>query len=229
MGADSIPDNVEENETPDDEQARMENEFNRKLNSGIRGHLSRHQKAMDEQLKTMTASLREEILNEIRAGKPESEEGAKKEEDSEVSRLKARLANMEKKANDSEAQRIKEKQESLKVRERAALSSALREVGVEGPKLKAAIALLYTEEGRVGTDQDGNVIFKFQRDGYIEEMSLADGMEEWVATSDGKHFVPAKNVGGAGSTGGLPPSKSKKAWSKAEARKELARGIMREF
>jgi len=89
--------------------------------------------------------------------------------------------------------------------------------------------VLHTEDHRVKRDKDGNIVFEFQRDGYKDHKSLAEGVAEWLGTDEGKHYAPARVGGGSGATGGQANAqgRSTAGMSKAEQKRAAKRDLMR--
>jgi hypothetical protein len=55
------------------------------------------------------------------------------------------------------------------------------------------------DRGVVARDADGNVVFKSKdKRGAEEVLSLEEGITAWVATDEGKEYLPAKDSGGSG-------------------------------
>jgi hypothetical protein len=88
----------------------------------------------------------------------------------------------------------------------AAAKDALGQAGVPASKHAKAMAWLRTkrvDDGKpvIETMPDGRIIWREQRKGYIEDLALADGIKAWIATDDGKDFLPPTGQQGTG-TGG---------------------------
>ena len=83
--------------------------------------------------------------------------------------------------------------------ERARLSGLLQEAGISGAKLKAAVAVLHTEDRRVKRDADGSIVFVAD-DG--DEVPLAAGIKTWLNSEEGKTYLPPRGSSGSGATPG---------------------------
>jgi hypothetical protein len=107
-------------------------------------------------------------------------------------------------------QQALEKEEAAKAklaaqtREESVLATAAL-TGAGVLSVKGALALLKTE-GRIGRNADGEVVFKMPRDlggeRFEEEMSLEEGIKEWLATEDGKIYQPPRGVEGSNNNPG---------------------------
>jgi len=122
--------------------------------------------------------------------------GARKPSAAEIAAKKAmtQVKNLEKKMQEERAAAEAAKKLAEEKEERLALTQALTEVGVRGSK--AALNHLKAE-GRIGRNADGELIFKMPRDGYEEEMSLEEGLTEWLSTDEGKLFAPPRGSEGS--------------------------------
>jgi hypothetical protein len=79
---------------------------------------------------------------------------------------------------------------------RSKLGEELGKVGIVDPaRVKAASALLITEEGRVRLDEDGNAVFAESADSVLD---LATGIKAWAKSEDAKIFIPATGARGSG-------------------------------
>ena len=103
------------------------------------------------------------------------------------------------KKKDIEQQAILDKQR--RTEERQTLTAALEKAGVKTTLRAAAVALL-TERGLVKRDQDGNILFDHKdKDGNVEALPVEAGIGKWVATDEGKEYLPPKDAGGSGDRG----------------------------
>lgn len=123
----------------------------------------------------------------------------------------------------AERARKEEKEKLLRQEERSSLTDALREKGVEGPLLKAAAAVLYTEEQRITRNDSGDIVFKMEEDGFEQEFSVNEGIAKWLETEEGRSFKPARPAAGSGAQrfNNSTPTTNKKKRSKQEAMAEL--------
>lgn len=109
-------------------------------------------------------------------------------------------------------------QKSRTDEERATVLAALTEKGVTGPKARAALALLHTEDKRVVRDEDGKIIFR-DDDGPAD---FRKGFEAWINSEEGKHFLPARGAAGSGTAqGGQRTGTSGKPMTKKQIGMEM--------
>lgn len=174
-------------------------------------HNTRMQKIMDAKMEDMSKTFLSTLdqLKETIAGIGEPLDGGdekKKISDEDAIRAKyeARIAQVEKRADAAESRRAEEEQKAKVAQERQRLNAALSEAGVDKGRVRAAVALLYTEDNRVGRDADNEITFKMQRDGYVDDLTLEDGIGEWLKSDEGKHFAPPMGARGSGAEGGRP-------------------------
>jgi hypothetical protein len=149
------------------------------------------------------------ILEELRAGKKTGDgEGAAdegKNADPEVakkmSKMEERLVAAERKAKASEDEALQMKTESAKEKERGALTSALQGK-IKPALLPAAVSLLYNERHMIKRNKDGDIVFEMKRKDYIDELTVEEGVLEWLTTPEGKEYVPPVVAGGTGDKDG---------------------------
>lgn len=156
------------------------------------------------------------------AGQTAGGQAAAPSNDKEIRKLQKQLARMnaerdtEKKANEEAA--AKNRRDT----ERSKLGEALASAGIAGAKLKAAIALLHTEEARIRTNDEGKIVFV---DG-DDETDLAAGIKAWLQTEDGKSFAPPRGAAGAGTKPGKPPA-GKQGEDKSSEKVRVGREMLR--
>ena len=167
------------------------------VNAAITQRLSQYDQKLEETLATqmeqLTATLKPEETDES----PEAGD--------EVKAMRARLKEMEALLTAEKQERDKERQLRNVNEERAALREALQAEGVPPERVKAAVAVLYTEDKRVGRDEDGNIQFLTQEREYVDRAPLKEGVAKFLKTDEGKIFMPARDVAGSGNRGGKAP------------------------
>lgn len=156
-----------------------------------------------------------EVADKVKPGDTETEtaaEKAKREKDGKfkakdgevdpaIARLEQQLADLTK-ANKASAEKA-EKAELAKAKseEQSAIRDALSANGV--PAERQRLALLALEaDGRVKRDASGKIIYSAPRKGYEDPLDLGDGIKEYLATDEGKQFVPPLGTGGTGTGAG---------------------------
>ncbi len=191
-------------------------------NAAMASHSTRLKKSLQKDLEESVGKLLSPLMEQIAAlsggagktkaegagGGDPAEQLAAKYQDT-INRLEQRAKELDAQVQSERTEREKERSERLRGEENSALASALREAGVPEGKLRAAIAL-HKEDGLVGRNDEGKVVYKIQKTGYVDEVELADGVKAWMSSKEGQEFAPARGVGGSGSGPGtgkkLPPN-----------------------
>lgn len=195
-------------------------------NAAQSSHATRMNKHFDKRFSEIQETITQSVSAQLEALK-EALSGTGKPPDAkpaELEQMQAKYAKqietLQAKVEAADRAREEEKSRASRNEERSALTDALRAGGVDGPLLKSAIALLFTEEKRIGRGDDGSIVFKTTKDGFDEEMSIKDGVAEWLTSEEGKHYAPARPVAGSGNTGGALP-RGKQPRTKMDALREL--------
>lgn len=148
-----------------------------------------------------------------------------------IKKAAAKIDALTKQMAAKEAEAAKEKAELLQRQEKADMLAALTAAGVT--TAKGAYATL-KEDGRIRRNADGELVMVTVKDyGGVraeEEVPVAAGIKEWLATEDGKHFAPPRGGGDGSGTvvrgGGRGGAKLSKEEAKAEAQRLLSRFIL---
>lgn len=184
-------------------------DFKKGLGKAIEGEVGKAVKAidltkgLDEKLEAKLEGLKAELKPKDPPDdkKPDDKKAgaasASVTDDPEFKKLQSKLAEMEastkasaKRAEDAEAAR---KSELLATAVRDALAA-----GGADPK-RLAIALSHLQaKGVVKLDDKGAPGFTFKREWGDEFVAAEAGAKEWLATEEGKFFVPATNKQGTG-------------------------------
>jgi len=188
---------------------------NKTVNAAASGRDTRMSKVFDKKLTDKLAEFKQEIADIVSSSQPKPLTEEQKKTASESSNADERIAQLQKQ-NEAKLKELTNKVEAAETartaaldkantdEERQLLTNALREHGIEGSRLKGAIALLYTEECKVGRSENNGIIFKAQRDGYTDELTLEAGVEEWLK-GDGQAYLPPRAASGSGNIGGRSP------------------------
>jgi hypothetical protein len=116
-----------------------------------------------------------------------------------LSEMEKRVQAAEKRAAEEATARDGERKARMRDEERSTLADALREAGVSEPaRLKGAMALLFTEEGRVKRDESGNIKFRVQKEGYEDLEDVKKAVKDWTASDEGKAYLPPRAASGSG-------------------------------
>ena len=218
-------DNEDEKETLDAEA--ISNLIDAKLNGALRNALKPEGligKTFAKALEPVTALLTKQAEDKAEREKAEQERAEQEKTKTAAgtgaadSEWKKKLDQLQRKFDEesearkkAETEREAERQTAKREEERAVLASALRKNGVDEARVKAAGALLYLEDKRVVRDADGKIVFKKAlKGGDFEDVSVEDGIADWVKSDDGKVFLPAKGAGGSGGNGLKHPPTSGK-------------------
>lgn len=162
----------------------------------------------------------------------EGQDAAKKTTatDPALKRMAAKIEALHKQAAAKEEASAKEKAELLQRQEKSDMLAALSAAGVT--TAKGAYAML-KEEGRIKRNADGELVIVVMKD-YAgakmeEEVPIAAGVKEWLATDDGKHFALPRGGGdGSGTVIRGGAQRSGGTLSKEEAKRE-AQSMLTKF
>lgn len=87
------------------------------------------------------------------------------------------------------------------------LRGALKAAGVADPLVDAAAAM-FRQKGMIKRKDDGSIIVPVQRNQhgqtFTEELGIPAFVGEWTKSEEGKHYLPARRVGGGGPGGQGP-------------------------
>lgn len=144
-----------------------------------------------------------------------------------IKKAAAKIDALQKQMQAKEEAAAKEKAELLQRQEKADMLAALTAAGVT--TAKGAYATL-KEDGRIRRNADGELVMVVVKD-YAgtkaeEEVPIAAGIKEWLATDDGKCFLPPRGGGDGSATvirGGA--SRTGSALSKDEAKREAQKAL----
>jgi hypothetical protein len=154
--------------------------------------------------------LGETIAAEVAKLKPEAppeQKPGEKKADPEVAALKAKLEEVTAKLTTEAAERQKAVEATKNEKALAALKTALGPL-VRPEALEIAASHLFVAQKRITTDEQGNPLIKVRKAAYAGgaeedvELPLADGIQHWMKSSEGKFFAPAPGGGGADPKGG---------------------------
>lgn len=107
------------------------------------------------------------------------------------------------------------------VEARTRLASALRTAGVREELVDPAVSYLYVDKKTVTYNDDGNLVFWHKGEYGPEERTVEKGAESWLS-GEGKHYLPPRQTGGTGATGGsVSPVRGKAG--EADIMQELAK------
>jgi predicted RNase H-like nuclease (RuvC/YqgF family) len=200
------------------------------VNRAAADHTKRAMAKLDKQLEERDQKIAqlEAMLSGGRKEEPATQAATGKDDPSEkrIRELEARMAERDRKIEEERKAREAERAERLRSEERAAASAALSAAEITGELGEAALLRLQAQ-GRIGRDDAGNVCFLVQKEGYVDKIPVTEGVKAW-AESDGRAYLPARGVGGAGTkppARGAPSPKAdtSKGAKIAQAKNDLAK------
>ena len=192
-------------------QSEMKDFVVKAVNGAVSTHLTR---ALDSKFEANNTALLEQIQGLIpappTAGDPPPSGGGS-DLDAAIKNATAPLMKQleeQRSMNERNAATAKAEREGrMHQEETSALGQALTKFGVAGPLAAAAVNLLH---GSLDRESDGSMVYVSKESGptgpYDERVSIEEGVKRYLGTEDGKHFLPARPVGGAGNRGGGAPS-----------------------
>ena len=154
--------------------ATVSSQLGRKLDTAIKSALDGAMAPIAEQLQALTQGGGKGKRKES----DEEETKTKAGPDPEVVAMKKRLAAMEDERKQERAQADARERDGM-------LREALGKIGVDSNRMRGAVAVL---RDNVKKDENGEWVYKAQRDGYVEDLDLAKGAAEWGATDEGKSY-----------------------------------------
>ncbi len=171
-----------------------------RLNKIISERLTRERKTFEKQLQERDAKLSELAAMLAERVAPKSAEG--EEEGSDAEKKWARkFKEFEKKTQEKitavEAEREREREAARRAEEINALTTALTDE--KAVNLQGALALLKDQKA-FGRDKDGQIRFYVQKDGYVDEVSVGEGVKAWLETQEGRYYQAPKGAAGSGAT-----------------------------
>lgn len=216
------------------EVAKMVNEA---VNGAVTNHLNRFKKSFTEEMtKTFGETLgpiseQLKALSESAKKPPGGDRRDPSDETKELlARYEGRIKELEQQNKAEREAREQEKQTRLREEERGQLAQVLRAKGLPDVTVKAAVALLHTEEKRVARTEDGKIVFKIEKGTgagrYTDELEVEAGVDEWLKTDEGKGFLPARPAQGAGGQAARPNPGGQGGDKRAQATQDLARILL---
>ena len=178
-----------------------------KLNGIVASHIKRGttqdvlKSFVAQRLEGLLPDVERRLLDSYTASTTKAPEAASAEA-KKIAEYEAKLKEMNERMEADSRERANEKQKRLSLEEKSRLADELRLAGVPDSRVRAAVALVYTEDKRVGRNANGDVVYFVPKDGYTDEVSLSDGVKEWMKSDEGKVFLPPRDASGSGSKGG---------------------------
>lgn len=191
------------------------------LNGAITGHLRRLEQKLEQREQALIEKLAEQFKPKPRDDDDDDDMPPGKGGDDDIAakmqkKFERQLAEERKRIERLEQEREAERSKSRDMQLRQSVRDALSEAGIEGTRLKAAMALIIDGEKRVSLADDGKVQF-VDHDGV--RVGLKEGISEWSKTDDAKVFLPPIGAQGSGerprSGGSMPQGDDAKSALKA--------------
>lgn len=156
-----------------------------------------------------------EATKDFKKTSGDDDPGKKKTEDGKPSatelKLQERLEAMEKKNREAEQARQQAEARERDNRLTGTLRDALGAAGIPADRHGHALPYLRTlslADGKsvLDFDAEGNPIWRQQGNGYVDVVSIKDGIAAWSKTEAAKVYVPASEKSGTGGSGGSTPT-----------------------
>lgn len=177
----------ENGEVSDSPQYVTIEQFNTALNGMASSQKKEFRKSIDE-LKGLLVSQQQEKVEK------EQPEKVDPNANPEFAKMQKQLAETTKRLEaisaEKEAEIVKRKDTELNT----SLQAELAKIGVPASRIKAVVAMMKHEDKVVGYDEDGSLVFKTPNG----DTDLAAGIKGWSKTDEGKEFIAATGVKGAG-------------------------------
>lgn len=117
--------------------------------------------------------------------------GKPKETDPDVAQMRARLKAIE-------DERSKEREDNLISKRDSELKELLTSAKVDPMRIKGALAVV---AGNLKRTKENTFVYVAKRDGYDDDLTLAEGVAEWAKSDEGKAYLQAQQrPGGAGTS-----------------------------
>ena len=172
------------------------------VNAAVSNHVGRRTKQFEDRFTDFSGKIEQLLSQQTAAPEPATteEDG---QADNRFKAMQAKLDRMEQEVKNREDQLKAEAAQRMDLNARNSLKDALSAAGVPGDRIKHAMAFLYDgSDKRVKHSESGELEFLVQRDGWEETTSLAEGVNAFLDSDEGKFYLPARNVAGSGNTGG---------------------------
>lgn len=161
--------------------------------------------------------------------------------DPEVAKLRKQLDDVNKRLAQQAEQAQAQEAEARNARRDAMLTDHLTKLGVDKHRLRGAMAIardamVWDGEAQTPTGGKGAWVWRAQRNGYTEDLTIEAGLGEWGKTDEGKSYIAAqpqlrgvvgsgghqthqRQQGGGGNGGRVDPAQQRAANAAANADK----------
>lgn len=204
----------------DEQVKQVEGIVNGAVNGAITNHLSRFKKDMTESVTSLLgqqlAPIGEQLKTLASAPAPTPGAGKKGSADDLPDSIREQMARQTTQIDEQKKQidqllaankaekdaREAELNNRLKGEERNAIAAHLRTKGWNDASIRAATAILHTEDQRVSRSEDGSIVFRQQKGtgaaAYVDQLPVEKGLDLWLTSDEGKSLTPARQVAGSG-------------------------------
>lgn len=128
--------------------------------------------------------------------------------DPEVAKLRKQLDDLNKRLAQQAEQTAAQEAEARNARRDAMLTDGLTKLGVDKHRLRGALAIardamVWDAEAQTPTGGKGAWVWRAQRNGYHEDLTVEAGLGEWGKSEEGKSYIAASPQlrGGGGAAG----------------------------
>ena len=157
-----------------------------------------------------------EATKDFKKTDPDPDGGKKKpgetsfEDSAAYKKLQEQLQQQEQKLREREQEATDAKLRERELGMTGSLRDALAEAGIAADRHTMALPYLRTLKLADGKPvltfkDDGTPTWRRQGNGYIDDVSIKDGIAEWAKTDAAKVYIPASDKGGTGGSGGGTP------------------------
>lgn len=142
------------------------------------------------------------------AGGQQQGGGAGGQPDPEVAKLQRQLADLNKKLAQQAEQTAAQEAEARNARRDAMLTDGLTKLGVDKHRMRGALAIardamVWDAEAQTATGGKGAWVWRAQRNGYHEDLTVDAGLGEWGKSEEGKSYIaPSPQLRGGGGAAG---------------------------
>jgi len=191
--------------TPEKPSFMTAADFNKASTAREKKLLDRIDKLLEERLSAKQKAAEEVDENDADdepEDKGDDKVAAKSPSDATAKQIASLQRQLTRERNEREKREAADREKDAKIardEERAKLSEALTTAGVDPKRIRGAIALLHTEDKRVRRSAEGKIVFVDEND---DEFDLAAGIKQWIASDEGKGYMPARGAQGSGAEPG---------------------------
>jgi hypothetical protein len=166
------------------------------LNAMLSNYMKRQLAQFEKMFSTFAAPLQELMTRQQAA--PQQQQQNETEVTAQLTNLQKRLEASEKAYADEKKKREDGEAARMRDEEKSELMRHARRIGVASDTLARAFAL--THSGNVGRDENGQIVYYMERNGFKEPRQLNDAIDEIAKTAEGKEFIAPRGTSGSGAS-----------------------------